>query len=62
MSFQGPECSYAELAFPTSSEKALLVNNNDNYQGTEYAHIVTSNKVGGEMSANTKLHHISDHQ
>ena len=53
MSFQGPECSYAELAFPTSSEKALLVHNNDNYQGTEYAHIVTSNKVGGEMSANT---------
>ena len=50
MSFQGPECSCAELAFPTSSEKALLVHNNDNYQGTEYAHIVTSNKVGGEMS------------
>jgi len=58
----GPECSYAELAFPTSSEKALLVHNNDNYQGTEYAHIVTSNKVGGEMEANTKLQHISDHQ
>ena len=60
--FQGSECSYAELAFPTSSEKALLVHNNDNYQGTEYAHIVTSNIVGSEMSANTKLHHIGDQQ
>jgi len=58
----GSECSYAELAFPTSSEKALLVHNNDNYQGTEYAHIVTSNIVGSEIPATTKLHHMSDQQ
>lgn len=58
----GSECSYAELAFPTSSEKALLVHNNDNYHGTEYAHIVTSNIVGSEIPATTKLHHISDLQ
>jgi len=58
----GSECSYAELAFPTSSEKALLVHNNDNYQGTEYAHIVTSTNVANDIVTSNKHHQISEVQ
>jgi len=58
----GSECSYAELAFPTSSEKALLVHNNDNYQGTEYAHIVTSKTKGSDLKGESQHQQLSDLQ
>jgi len=52
----GSECSYAELAFPLTSETTLPVAN----KGTEYAHIVSSHNIGGDMPAKSKLQNTSD--